>query len=91
MCGEIGISPAVFGGLYVCELALIVDGYRARQKREAEAARWGRAWLAQWVLIAGGAEPANVTPAKLLGIKTRSRRAREWQKTDTAADAARHL
>ncbi len=71
-----GLPPSEFYRLQYSELVLLLDGYRTRVKMEARRARYESAWLASWLLLPHTPkETEPLTPADLLGLKQRRKKA----------------
>jgi hypothetical protein len=73
--GEIGLAPSEFYALSYCELRLIMEGYRERQKKEIEGRRELGAWILQWLLLPYKKEDADpITIDTLLGRKPKGKK-----------------
>lgn len=82
------LAPSEFYRLLYSELRLIVEGYRARQKRQALERREESAWVVSWLLLPHKAADADpLTPDVLLGRKPHSKRAPEFSSPEAKARA----
>ncbi|WP_446744298.1 phage tail assembly chaperone [Silvibacterium acidisoli] len=82
-CGEMGLSPDVFGRMTYAELRVFLDGCYERQKREIKVQRELDACLAATLINHLGMYKEPITAAMLLGRKSRRKvKSREEQMDD---------
>jgi hypothetical protein len=82
------MPPAAFYRLLYSELILVVEGYRARYRRELKARREESAWLASRLLWPHQAKDADlITPDQLMGRKPRGKRAPKFASEEESARA----
>jgi hypothetical protein len=83
-----GFAPPEFYRLRYSELVLILEGYRARHKREMRQRREENAWVVSWLLLPyKGKDTDPLTPDQLMGKKPRGKRESRQKFADAGSSA----
>jgi len=82
------MSVTQFYSLRYCELVLILKGRADRHKNEARIQREESAWIVSWLLLPHKKEGADpITPAQLMGKKSRGIKGKAFASDEDAARA----